>query len=135
MSVFKNVFILSVIWITVIYLNWNLVVSQGLENVDDGVEAMSTPQPESTTVMNTEDKPLQTPGPFSNEVWKISYYCRYHYYAQIFSNPQYLLPFVFRLTSCLVLVHLHHLNYVLDSSFCRIFWKEELSECYAFCCS
>ncbi|XP_027037162.1 golgin subfamily A member 6-like protein 7 isoform X2 [Pocillopora damicornis] len=44
------------------------LVSQGLENVDDGVEAMSTPQPESTTVMNTEDEPLHTPGPFSDEV-------------------------------------------------------------------
>ena len=93
------------------------MVSQGLENVDNGVEAMSTPQPESTTVMNTEDEPLHTPKPFSNEVWKISYYCRYHYYAQIFSNPQHSLPFVFRLTSCLVLVRLHHLNHVLDSFF------------------
>ena len=99
------------------------MVSQGLENVDNGVEAMSTPQPESTTVMNTEDEPLHTPKPFSNEVWKISYYCRYHYYAQIFSNPQHSLPFVFRLTSCLVLVRLHHLNHVLDSFFNRIVLK------------
>ena len=79
------------------------------------MEAISTPQPESTTVMNTEDEPLHTPGPFSNEVWKISYYCRYHYYAQIFSNPQHSLPFVFRLTSCLFLVHLHHPIHVLFS--------------------
>ena len=84
---------------------------------------MSTPQPESTTVMNTKDEPLHTPGPFSDEVWKISYYCRYHYYAQIFSNPQHLLPFVFRLTSCLVLVHLHHPIHVLFSFFNRIFLK------------
>ena len=77
---------------------------------------MSTPQPESTTVMNTEDEPLHTPGPFDNEVWKISY-CRYHYYAQILSNPQHLLPFVFQLTSCLVLVHLHHPIHVLFSFF------------------
>ena len=86
---------------------------------------MSTPQPESTTVMNTKDEPLHTPGPFSDEVWKISYYCRYHYYAQIFSNPQHLLPFVFRLTSCLVLVHLHHPIHVLFSVFLQNFFERK----------
>ena len=84
---------------------------------------MSTPQPESTTVMNTKDEPLHTPGPFSDEVWKISYYCRYHYYAPICSNPQRLPPFVFRLTSCPVLVCLHHPFHVLFSFFYRIFLK------------
>ena len=95
MLLLKKCIFFSIIWITVIYLNWNLVVSQGLESVDNSVEAMSTPQPESTTVMNTEDEPLHTPGPFSDEVWKISYYCCYHYYAQICSNLEHLLLFIF----------------------------------------
>ena len=40
--------------------------------------------------MNTEDRPLHTPVPSSDEVWEISYYCHYHYYAQINSKLQHL---------------------------------------------
>ena len=58
---------------------------QELEN-SDHVEAMDT----STGIMNTEDRPLHTPVPSSDEVWEISYYCHYHYYAQINSKLQYL---------------------------------------------
>ena len=58
---------------------------QELEN-SDHVEAMDT----STGIMNTEDRPLHTPVPSSDEVWEISYYCHYHYYAQINSKLQHL---------------------------------------------
>ena len=75
----------GLIWITVIYLAWNFNVLQELEN-SDHVEAMDT----STGIMNTEDRPLHTPVPSSDEVWEISYYCHYHYYAQINSKLQHL---------------------------------------------
>ena len=74
----------GLIWITVIYLTWNFNVLQELEN-SDHTEAMDT----STGIMNTEERPLHTPVPFGDEVGKISYYCHYHYYAQINSKLQH----------------------------------------------
>ena len=52
---------------------------------------------------------------------KISYYCHYHYYAQICSNLPNLFPFVFQLTSYLVLVCLHHPFHLFDPSFKEFF--------------
>ena len=80
------------------------------------MDATNTSQPVSTA-MNKEDEPLHTAVPSNDEVWKISYYCRYHYYVPICSNPQRLPPFVFRLTSCPVLVCLHHPIYLLERFF------------------
>ena len=81
----KNVFLLSVVWITNIYLIWNLVVSQELGNLNC-MEAMNTLQPVSTSMMSREDESPHTAVP-SYEVWKISYYnYHYHYCAQICSS-------------------------------------------------
>ena len=79
----------GLIWITVIYLTWNFDALLELENSDD-MEAMDTSQLMSTGMMNTEDKPLHTPVPSGDEVWKISHYCHYQYYVRISSQLQHL---------------------------------------------
>ena len=70
MLLFKNVFLLSVIWITVIFLTWNVAeYMQELENLFC-MEAINTSQPVSSTMMTTEDEPLHTAVPFNDEVWE-----------------------------------------------------------------
>ena len=33
-------------------------------------------------MMSSEDEPLHTAVPSNDEVWKINYYCHYHYYIK-----------------------------------------------------
>ena len=70
MLLFKNVFLLSVIWITVIFLTWNVAdYMQELENIC-GLEEVNTSQKVSTTRMTTEDELLHTAVSFNDEVWE-----------------------------------------------------------------
>ena len=70
MVLFKNVFLLSVIWTTVIFLTWNVAeCMQELENLFH-MGAINTSQPVSTTMMNTEDEPLHAAVPSNDEVWE-----------------------------------------------------------------
>ena len=66
----KMYFLLSVIWITVIFLIWNVAdYTQQLENIFR-IKPINTSQPVSTTIMTTEDEPLHTAVPSNDEVWK-----------------------------------------------------------------
>ena len=46
------------------------------------MEAMNTLQPVTASMMSSEDEPLHTAVPSNDEVWKINYYCHYHYYIK-----------------------------------------------------